>query len=241
MGEYWRAALYSFGFLFRQFVASRLDVSPEELRIEIRPIPVEKDGIYKQQVFIADALANGAGYCRHLGEDTNGELRLLIFLRDMLNPNDTFAKGLIAHGDDCDSSCYNKGCMRDYSNMPYHPFLDWRLGLDVAELCLNENYQMDLRKDYWFPLVDLVEKNLIELRPSLERKDYNGVPVFEDRTQRRAFILHHPLASTGDWAGEHIASVIVDLEDAGFKVGYINIFDAIRRVSVVMNTLNQTG
>ena len=129
--------------------------------------------------------------------------------------------------------------MRDYSNMPYHPFLDWRLGLDVAQLCLQENYQMDLQKDYWSPLVDLVEKNLIELCPSLERKDYKGVPVFEDQTQQRAFILHHPLASTGDWAGPHIASVIVDLEDAGFKVRYINIFDAVRRVSVVMNTLNQ--
>ena len=54
----------------------------------------------------------------------------------MVDPKDNFAKGLIAHGSDCDSSCYNKGCMRDYSNMPYHPFLDWRLGLDVAQLCL---------------------------------------------------------------------------------------------------------
>ncbi|MCY4569174.1 MAG: DEAD/DEAH box helicase [Candidatus Poribacteria bacterium] len=238
--EYWRAALYSFGFLFRQFVASQLDVSPDELRIEIRPMPVEEDGIYKQQVFIADALANGAGYCRYLGElDAKGQLRLLTFLHDMVNPENGFAKGLIAHGDDCDSSCYNKGCMRDYSNMPYHPFLDWRLGLDVAQLCLQENYQMDIQKDYWLPLVDLVEKNLKELHQRLKRKDYDNVPVFEDQTQKRAFILHHPLASTGDWAGAHIASAIVDLEDAGFKVGYINIFDAIRRVSVVMNALNE--
>ena len=237
--EYWRAALYSFGFLFRQFVASKLDVSPDELRIEIRPMPLKKEGIDKQQVFIADALANGAGYCRHLGEDANGELRLLTFLRDMVDPKNDFAKGLIAHGDDCDSSCYNKGCMRDYSNMPYHPFLDWRLGLDVAELCLNKNYQMDIQKDYWSSLIDTVEKNLIELRPSLERQDYNGVPIFEDQTQERAFILHHPLASTGDWAGPHIASAIVNLEESGFKVEYINIFDAIRRVSVVMNALNR--
>ena len=109
----------------------------------------------------------------------------------------------------------------------------------MAQLCLQENYQMDLQKDYWSPLVALVEKNLIELRPSLKYKDYNGVPVFEDQTQQRAFILHHPLASTGDWAGPHIADAIVDLEDGGFNVEYINIFDAIRRVSVIINTLNQ--
>ena len=238
--EYWRAALYSFGFLFRQFVASELDVSPNELRVEIRPISSEVDGIYKQQIFIADALANGAGYCRYLGEpNPKSELRLVEYLRKMIDPKEDFAKGLIAHGNDCDSSCYNKGCMRDYSNMPYHPFLDWRLGLDVAQLCLQENYQMDLQKDYWSPLVDLVKKNLIELRPSLERNDHNGVPVFEDQTQKRAFILHHPLASTGDWAGSHIASAIADLDETGFNVEYINIFDAIRRVSVVMNTLNR--
>ena len=238
--EPWRAALYSFGFLFRQFVAGELDISPNELRVEIRPISTEAEGIYKQQIFIADALANGAGYCRHLGEtNAKDELRLLEYLRNMIDPDRDFSKGLIAHGNDCDSSCYNKGCMRDYSNIAYHPFLDWRLGLDIAQLCLEENYQMDLRKDYWSPLVDLVEKNLKEIHRRLERKDYDGVPVFEDHMQQRAFILHHPLASTGDWAGANIASVIVDLEDAGFKVGYINIFDAIRRVSVVMNALNE--
>ena len=237
-GEYWRAALYSFGFLFRQFAANQLDISANELRVEIRP--VEENGNHKQQVFIADALANGAGYCRHLGEfDAKGELRLLSFLSDMINPDKDFAKKLIAHGEECDSSCYNQGCMRDYSNMPYHPFLDWRLGLDVARLCLEEDYQMDLQTGYWSSLVNRVEKSLMELLPGLDHKDYNGVPVFEDQTQQRAFILHHPLASTGDWAGPHIASVIVDLEEAGFKVEYINIFDAIRRVSVVMNTLNQ--
>ena len=239
--EYWRAALYSFGFLFRQFAANQLDVSPDELRVEIRPMPMEEESTYKQQIFIADALANGAGYCRHIGEtDSEGKpFRLIKYLYNMVEPKNDFAKGLIDHSKDCDSSCYNKGCMRDYSNMPYHPFLDWRLGFDVAQLCLNENYQMDLQKDYWSTLVNPVEKNLIELLPSLERKDCNGVPVFEDQTQQRAFILHHPLASTGDWAGAHIASAIADLDETGFKIEYINIFDAIRRVSVVMNTLNR--
>ena len=239
-GEYWRAALYSFGFLFRQFAANQLDVSPNELRVEIRP--VEEDGNRKQQVFIADALANGAGYCRHLGEfDAKGELRLLSFLRDMIDPDKDFARKLIAHGEDCDSSCYNKGCMRDYSNMPYHPFLDWRLGLDVAHLCLRKDYQLDLQKDYWSSLVDRVEKNFMELLrlPNLERNDRNGVPVFEERAQKRAFVFHHPLAAHGAQAGRHIRSAAFDLEKLGFGVEYINIFDAIRRVSVIINTLNQ--
>ena len=239
--EYWRSALYSFGFLFRQFVASQLDVSTDELRVEIRPMATEKESFYKQQIFIADALANGAGYCRHLGEtDAKGiPFRLVQLLKDMTNPDDDFAERLISHSDECDSSCYNNGCMRDYSNMPYHPFLDWRLGLDVAQLCLDENYQMDLKKDYWSTLVNPVKKNLKELRPSLEYKDYNGVPVFEDQMQQRAFILHHPLSAIGDEAALHIKSTVVDIRESGFKEDYINIFNAIRRVSDVMNTLNR--
>ena len=216
--EYWRAALYSFGFLFRQFAASQLDISPDELRVELRP--VAEGETQKQQVFLADSLANGAGYCRHLGElDAAGEpFRLIKLLRDMIDPREDFARGLIAHGKDCDSSCYSKGCMRDYSNMPYHPFLDWRLGLDVARLCLERDYQMDLQKDYWISLVNRVEKNLVQLFPDLERNDRDGIPVFEVKAQRKAFILHHPLAD-------------FDFDDPQ----YINIFDAIRRVSLVMN------
>ena len=238
-GDYWRAASYSFGFLFRQYAANQLDVSPSELRVEIRPMKI--NGIPKQQIFIADALANGAGYCRHLGEtDSKGKpFRLVQLLKDMTNLENDFSERLISHSDECDSSCYSKGCMRDYSNMPYHPFLDWRLGLDVAQLCLNGNYQMDLKKDYWSTLVAPVKKNLKELCSSLNPKDYNGVPVFEDQTQQRAFILHHPLAAIGDLAGQHIKPVIVDLKNAGFNIDYINIFDAIRRVSVVVNTLNR--
>ncbi len=240
--EYWRAALYSFGFLFRQFVASQLDISPDELRVELRPMQVE-EGTYKQQIFIADALANGAGYCRHIGEAGENEepFRLMQYLRNMVDPNHNFAKGFIEHGNDCDSSCYNRGCMRDYFNMPYHPFLDWRLGLDVTKLCLDKNYQMDLQKDYWISLTDIIEKNFIELFPNLKRNDRNGVHVFEDEAEGRAFILHHPLAASGDRAGPNIKFAIVDLEESGFKVEYINIFDAIRRVSVVINIMSPRG
>ena len=178
--EFWRAALYSFGFLLRQFAASRLNISPNELRVEIRP--VEEGENHKQQVFLADSLANGAGYCRHLGErDGQGRpFRLIQLLNDMIDPVQDFAKGLIAHANDCDSSCYTKGCMRDYSNMPYHPFLDWRLGLDVARLCLEKGYQMNLQGNYWASLVNRVEKNLIELFPDLKRHDRDGTPVFKN-------------------------------------------------------------
>ena len=56
------------------YAASQLDISPDELRVELRP-EFRKSETQKQQVFLADNLANGAGYCRHLGEvdDAKGE------------------------------------------------------------------------------------------------------------------------------------------------------------------------
>ena len=237
---YWRAALYSFGFLFRQFAAARLDVSPSELRVELRPVLNQDSGPTKQQIFIADALANGAGYCRYLGEqDANGQPRLVQLFREMTDPTKPFARELIAHGTDCDSSCYSKGCMRDYSNMPYHPFLDWRLGLDVARLCLAADASLHLQNTSWGSLVKRVAKNLVALRPGLERRDSHGVPVFEVPAEKKAFILHHPLAETDDWVGPRLAAALADFDDTAVTVRYINLFDAIRRVSHVMNTLSR--
>ena len=83
---------------------------------------------------------------------------------------------------------------------------------------VEKDYQMDLQKDYWISLIDRVEKNLVKLLPDLKRNDRDGVPVFEAPAQGKTFILHHPLA---DFDGPQ----------------FINIFDAIRRVSLVMNQL----
>ena len=105
---YWRSALYSFGFLLRQYAASLLDVSPSELRVELRPFNENggANGTVRGQIFLADSLANGAGYCRHLGEldDQDQPFRLEKLLREMTDSSLDFAGELIAHGKDCDSS-----------------------------------------------------------------------------------------------------------------------------------------
>ena len=47
--------------------------------------------------------------------------------------------------------------------MAYHPFLDWRLGLDLVNLCLDKDYTISLEAPYWTSLVESVQKNLVEL------------------------------------------------------------------------------
>ena len=42
---------------------------------------------------------------------------------------------------ECGSSC--PGCLRDWSNAPYHPLLDWRLGADLLEVLVHGAIQHD--------------------------------------------------------------------------------------------------
>jgi hypothetical protein len=42
---------------------------------------------------------------------------------------------------ECGSSC--PGCLRDWSNTPYHPLLDWRLAADCLEVLVHGAIQTD--------------------------------------------------------------------------------------------------
>lgn len=239
---YARSALYSFGFLLRKCAAiQELDISTDELQVEVRPF--RRDENVYGQIFLADKLANGAGYCRYLANSNEkGELRLTNILQNMVNEESKFCTELINHGHQCDSSCYQ--CLRDYTNMAYHPLLDWRLGLDLVNLCLNEDYAINLEKPYWSLLVKSVKKNLLELvgdEAEMVWKNRYGMYILlgQMKKKKKAFILHHPLAiyDKSDPRSEDFARVVVGLEEDGFHIETINIFEAIRRISEFIKLL----
>ena len=240
---YARSALYSFGYLLRKCAAiQELDISPDELQVEVRPISRDDNTVHGQ-IFLADRLANGAGYCRHLADfNDEGELRLRNILEKMGKEDSNFYLELVDHGDQCDSSCYK--CMRDYSNMAYHPLMDWRLGMDLVNLCLDEDYVINLEIPYWTPLVKSVKKNLIELvsdEAEMVWENRYGMHFLlgQVKNKKKAFILHHPLAvcDKSDPKSEDFARVVVGLEEEGFLIETINIFEAIRRISEFIKLL----
>src|SRR5262249_23119257 len=61
-----RAAWYSLGFLLREAATRSLDVQSQELRAGLRVAQVGSE--VRTELFLADELENGAGYCTHLGE-----------------------------------------------------------------------------------------------------------------------------------------------------------------------------
>jgi Domain of unknown function (DUF1998) len=116
-----RAAWTSFGFLLRGAASRMLDVEPNELRVGVFPQPGAQGGV-AGAAFLADSLDNGAGYATYLGEHPD---ELLLAARDL-------AQDYRDHAAGCDSSCYL--CLRDHSNVAYHPMLDWRLAVDLLAI-----------------------------------------------------------------------------------------------------------
>jgi DEAD/DEAH box helicase domain-containing protein len=123
------AALASFAEFLKLAIAFQLDVSPDEFRVGRQPVAVG-DG-RTEQIFIADALENGAGYARLASEPANLEAWLdLHYTRENKRWHEA------AHRGSCDRSCPD--CLRNYGNRFSHGLLDWRLALDLAEIALGK-------------------------------------------------------------------------------------------------------
>jgi DEAD/DEAH box helicase domain-containing protein len=128
-------ALASFAEFIKLAVAFQLDVSPDEFRVGRQPMSI--NGIRTEQVFLADALENGAGYARQASIPTNFRAWLEAHHdRELARWSDP------SHARDCDRSCPD--CLRNYGNRFTHGLLDWRLALDLAGLALGK--PLDLRR-----------------------------------------------------------------------------------------------
>jgi DEAD/DEAH box helicase domain-containing protein len=122
-------ALVSFAEFIKLAVAFQLDVSPDEFRVGRQPMSA--GGIRTEQVFLADALENGAGYARQASVTANFRAWLEAhYERELARWSDP------RHARDCDRSCPD--CLRNYGNRFSHGLLDWRLALDLAGLALDE-------------------------------------------------------------------------------------------------------
>ncbi|MDJ0412832.1 DEAD/DEAH box helicase [Rhodococcus opacus] len=128
-----RAAWYSLAFLLRRSAATALDVQPSEFSAGIHVAAPR--GRATMWAFLADTLENGAGFSTHLGgQKPFRRLIAAVFqhVDDLRKPD---------HADSCSGSCYV--CLRDYSNMAYHPLLDWRLAADLLAAISGQSVEPD--------------------------------------------------------------------------------------------------
>jgi DEAD/DEAH box helicase domain-containing protein len=163
-------------------------VGRQELELGLKPLPVE--GGRTRQVCLADALENGAGYCRHLGQDD--------VLRDVfdeilgrLRPH--FEQDGHASGTNkCDASCPD--CLRSYDNRLLHSMLNWRLALDMAEIATGSQ----LRTERWLGWApELVETFVSSYQHpgevDHEQHVFGALQSVRSLSCRRSVLFIHPL------------------------------------------------
>ncbi len=222
-----RAAYLSLAHLIRRQACLALDIEADELNVGLRLVSSDGERFY--EIYLTDSLENGAGYCAFLGDPVN--FRELI-LKPLMPEGEAY-KRLLQHGNDCDSSCYD--CLRDYGNAGEHALLDWRLGLDLLQIAVNQQVHPPTLDGYWRPIVivatqslnNAIEGSEVEIRASLNCIVHNDV---------LRHILIHPL-----WSGSHHSypalanSLVVTVN----RLPVTNLFDVIRRLGAVVSRKTQ--
>ena len=224
-----RAALYSFGFLARRAAADLLDVHEREINVGLRVLP-GSSGSTIGEVFLSDSLENGAGYASQLGQPAETQSLLEYILGQ---PDPTFYRFLVdqSHAGPGPSACTTScpDCLRDFSNLPYHSILDWRLGLDMARLSLDLNAPIDFSVPYWQQLYAGAAGPYFAASPGWQPLTYGSLQA--GRRGNHAEIITHPL-----WNCEpgHSPAVLTSAHAQARAAGcqrvtYKSIFEVLRR------------
>jgi Lhr-like helicase len=130
-----RAAWASLAFALRVQAGVTLNVEPRELEAGLRLVAVAGQAVHVPQLFLADMIENGAGFTTWLRDPRR--------FSDLLDATQRLISQTWENPAEhsCDSSC--PGCLRDWSNTPYHPLLDWRLAADTLEVLVHGTRQRD--------------------------------------------------------------------------------------------------
>jgi len=201
-----QAAYISWGFLLQKAVCDLLDIDTNEIEVGFH---VKKK---RGEIFLVERLENGAGYCNHLSGRDGKEIPYKAFIEPFLKTSD-FYKHKVGHKERCSSSCYD--CLRDYFNQQYHSILDWRLGLDLAKLSIDQNAEIGFKTEYWS---DYFEK----LYTSFEKhKLYtDGIAIVENRG--RKILITHPF-----WSELYINSILDNIDE---EIKPLNIIQVNREI-----------
>ncbi|MGJ0625910.1 DEAD/DEAH box helicase [Xenorhabdus bovienii] len=238
-----RAAALSASFIIVNYASKELlDIDPEEIEVLEPRVQVLKDGKSVPVLQMADRLVNGSGLCERLQQKgASGSLIILEIMRDILNNKTAYplAEFLqLDHREHCFQGCYH--CLHRYGNQTYHGLLDWRLGLDVIQLLLDQTYNAGLNGDFTSPgVADWPEnaRRLAEDAASLynnsEVKMVGNIPLIGIGFQHWAAVLH-PF-----WDHDAVFDANPELEEFSYdaNIEITNTFELSRRMGAEMSRL----
>lgn len=204
-------ALWSFAEMLRRAGADELEVDPRELDFGLQPYSSRLGP--SRRVFLADALENGAGYANRLGEPEVLTRALQHLTSDLAT---SYESG--RHGRECDTSCPD--CLRSYENRRLHSLLNWRLGVDLAELAAGR----PLREERWMKEGERIAGGLCSSF-QLEPLELGSVAAVRDGGTGRIAILGHPLWPS-DGALPDLAREALDVVPSGSDARFFDLYTA---------------
>lgn len=239
-----RAAALSAAFIIVNYASKELlDIDPEEIEILEPRVQKLENGRLAPILQMADRLVNGSGLCERLQQiGTSGTPIILEIMKAIVsNKNDFPLKEFLdySHREKCFQGCYY--CLHRYGNQAYHGLLDWRLGLDVIQLLLDENYDAGLNGDFSAPGIADWRENALRLAKEAaslfnsEIRMVGHIPLIGIGPQRWVAVTHPFWSSDGVFnANPEFERLFLEWK---LEKQTVSTFDLSRRMGAVMTKL----
>jgi DEAD/DEAH box helicase domain-containing protein len=247
LGSAVKAAYASAAFVLRNIAADDMDIDPEEIEVcHLKSLTLNESSS-KEKVGVitfSDYHPNGSGFTERLSNYWVQYINKLIridgssdFPGDLLSPS---------HIEKCKEACYQ--CLKGYRNMSYHPILDWRLGVSLLKVLIDDKYQVGLDGNFignpelegWKERAIFLRNQLFEAfkGDGLTKRDFGDLVGYDFNNYR--VIITHELWHTQNIKEDSILydSLKIAKEDLGNKIiKYMNPFNIARRPSWCVTSL----
>jgi hypothetical protein len=191
---------------------------------------------------ISDDLVNGSGLCNRMNQvGSSGEPLVLEVIRNILSGGVRSPLSAMLeenHRSTCLAGCYR--CLHRYGNQTYHGLLDWRLGLTVLQLLIDERHDAGLGGDFSTPGVNdwpTIARELADEAAGFlggARKDIGHIPLIEAGEGRWVAVIH-PF-----WNWDAVLDANPELQDfyeQSASMVHISTFELARRLGDVLHRL----
>ena len=178
------SAIWSFVELLRIAAGDELDIDPVELQAGVQSALI--GSTETRRAFLSDALENGAGYAAHLAKP---EVMKAVLERIEATQRPRFEAP--RHAARCDASCPD--CLRSYDNRLLHSQLDWRLGLDLAEVALTGTFTAERWLGRARASADTFVRGFRSHGLDIASRDVGALVEIHSPVRRASVIVSHPL------------------------------------------------
>ncbi|MFA7229641.1 MAG: DEAD/DEAH box helicase [Victivallaceae bacterium] len=200
-----RSAYISMGYLLRKSACDFIDTGLGELNVDYRVVFDDKK-LQTGEIFFSDTMENGSGFCNYLFQNSELIRKHLLDVYSM--ESDSKVKKMFDNHN-CFLACYD--CIKDYSNLYYHEYLNWRLGLDMIYLAQDAKLHIGFDLPHWERFVtnyipDYIPKSLRDPIVIPESKTIITHPLWTELyIQQQKDSIGHP-----EYKSEQIFSFIAE-------------------------------